>query len=120
VFNIPVEELKNPLNSRKYHRKKYVLFCSQVVWVHHPSVDTIGCNYIKCFISDPYTNDTTEGWIREDWVEPLNEFGTYYEQNLLAAKPLLQKLMENKNKIDKEALREEFRELLRVNVRRDS
>lgn len=59
-----------------------MLFCGQVARVQHPRIPSVGCNYFKCFISDPYVEDTTEGWIREEWVEPLNEMGTYYEENM--------------------------------------
>lgn len=64
-------------------RKKYVLFCAQVVYVPHPKTSLVGCNYLKCFISDPYVNgETIDAWVQEKWVEPLNEIQTYKEENL--------------------------------------
>lgn len=73
---IPVSEIDTT-------RKKFVLFCAQVVRVVHPKIPDVGCNYFKCFISDPYANsETVDGWVREEWIEPLNEFSTYKEEHL--------------------------------------
>lgn len=84
AFNIPLSMLRNGYqpSPKEMSRKKYVLFCTQIARVEHPVITNVGCNYLKCFISDPYIEgDTTDGWIREEWVEPLNELGTYYEEN---------------------------------------
>lgn len=84
VLNIPLSMLQSGYrpSPRETARKKYVLFCTQIVRVEHPTISTVGCNYLKCFISDPYVaGDTTDGWIRDEWVEPLNELETYYDEN---------------------------------------
>lgn len=75
------------LSPRDTARKKFVLFCAQIVRVQHPRTSLVGCNYLKCFISDPYIEgETTDGWVREEWVEPLNELGTYYDENIKRVK----------------------------------
>lgn len=101
----------SPAPSRKETaRKKYVLFCSEKTWVQHPLVDTLGCYYIKCFISDPYDNDTTDGWLREEWVEPLNQLGTYYEENVLKVRKHIKEINQTK-KFNVESYKE-FKEII--------
>jgi hypothetical protein len=94
-------------------RKKFVLFCAQVVYVAHPKTPLIGCNYLKCFISDPYVNgETIDGWIQEKWVEPLNEISTYQEEHKQIVRNLY--LAMSKGEKTPSQMREIFRELQRA------
>lgn len=71
------------VSAKQQARKKFILFCAQVDRVLHPRTSLVGCNYLKCFISDPYVAGATiDGWVREEWVEPLNEEPTYYDEHM--------------------------------------
>lgn len=63
--------------------KKYTLFAAKVVTVCHPRTEVAKCDYVFCFISDPYqAGETRDGWVRTEWIEPLNAFRTYEAEEL--------------------------------------
>jgi len=79
--------------------KKYTLFVAKVVTIYHPRTDLLNCDYVLCFISDPYeAGETREGWVRSGWVEPLNSFQTYEDEERNAVQEVFQNLKENSQK----------------------
>jgi hypothetical protein len=93
-------------------RKKFSLFCTSESLVLHPKVPLIKCNYLKCYISDPYRDGhTIDGWVQEQWVEPFNEIPTYREENMKTLKDVYLELVKNGPKPDKTP-QETYRELL--------
>lgn len=80
-------------------RKKYVLISAETITLSRVDLPSVKCDYTKCFISDPYmNNETIDGWIRKEWVEPLNENITYKEDNLEHIRFLLMKNKKNTRK----------------------
>lgn len=71
---------------------KYILHVVDAFIIHHPKLPNIKTRYLKCFITIPehkdvrsvYTEatepETKLGYVREEWVEPLEE--TEYIQAL--------------------------------------
>jgi hypothetical protein len=82
-----------------YGRKKYVLFPTQKELIAYPRAPSIKCSYLKCFISDPYIeNETIDGWVQEAWLEPLNNFSTYFEEFREEIKEIIKRKAEEPSK----------------------
>lgn len=77
--------------------QKYVLMSAKVVTVPHRRIEIIKCDYILCFISNPYNQgETVDGWVRPEWVEPLNTFGNYSLEQKAEVQKLFKKMMAEK------------------------
>lgn len=79
--------------------KKYTLFAAKVVTVYHPRTEVVKCDYVLCFISDPYqTGETRDGWVRPEWVEPLNTFRTSEAEELSTIQDIFKEMKECREK----------------------
>jgi hypothetical protein len=105
-------QTRQTLSQVQVVRKKFILFCAQAICVPHPKIPLIGCNYLKCFISDPYVNgETIDGWVQERWVEPLNELPTYQEEHMKTIRDMYVSLSKEGRKRTPEQMYEFFQEM---------
>lgn len=86
-----------PSGDESLETKKYTLFAAKVVTMYHPRAEAVKCDYVLCFISDPYqAGETRDGWVRAGWVEPLNTFRTYEAEELNALHNIFNEMKERR------------------------
>lgn len=78
--------------------KKYTLLAAKSITVHHPRTEVAKCDYVLCFVSDPYQDgETRDGWVRAEWIEPLTAFRTYEAEELNVLYNFFKEMKEQRN-----------------------
>lgn len=108
----------SPIERMKYEsvkQKKYILFCVDEQLVEHQHHKTISCMYLKCMVTDPYTEELKTVWVRSGWLEPFNANTNYENQVEKTLKIIHQfKTKEDTVKEDPATMAQQMRSLTRL------